>query len=137
MIYNTSIPSEKLKGELYWKRLSSNGKVVVILNKKEKTPNQNAYLYALLSMVAIQFGDRLEKTKQYIKQQCPFMHSKEDGFIYLVSIADLDARGINEFITWLRNWSVQTHGLYLMAADEYKSRINEVEKQIRAYRSYL
>lgn len=105
--------------------------------RKKRTPKQNRYLHALMTLFGIELGYTIEESKTVLKRECSFMKYKKSGSWFLRSTADLDVKEMTDFIEWIRNYSSMEHGIYLPSADEYYRNWGEIENTIENFKTFI
>ena len=147
MIYDLSkdidIKSFLLKTEMFMEK----GFVVELVKKtkkeekdsdteKQRTGKQNKYVHVLFNLFGIEYGYRLEEAKILIKRECPFMRYTKSDNVFLKSTADLDTKGMTDFIEWFRNFAGE-NGLYLPTSREYYDNSTSIDKEINKFKPHL
>ncbi len=130
------LPSEKEKFKFHFDQLQDYEGIIELKKiRKKRTIRQNSYLHVLITMYAIEYGDRLEEAKQDLKRECPFMTYTKKGKRYYKSSADLDTFGLHEWIEWIKDYAGQ-NGIYLPSADDYKRNWAEIERTVELNKQY-
>jgi hypothetical protein len=146
MIYNLNndIEQQKAQERLTW--LCSKKKRIEIkeLRGKRTTP-QNAYLHLLLSYFALEYGETLQYTKQFIFKEYV------NGAIFkttrknpksgktrqsLKSSADLDTKEMTNAINVFKNWSASVVGIRLPEANEQEF-LDHIQNEIDKNKQWL
>jgi hypothetical protein len=132
-----SLPREKEKAKFYFDKLIDS-ECMIELKKinRPRTIRQNKYLHVLLNLYAIERGDTLKEIKKELKKECAFMHEIEGEFIILKSSADLDTKGLHDWIEWIKDNAGQ-QGIYLPSPEEYLRNWEQLEKEIENHKQYL
>lgn len=144
MIYDLNkefdLENFKARSELLLKKR----KVVELTEKTGRTLNQNSYLYMLLNIFAMEYGESVEFVKQYFfKKTCNpdiFVRTKNDrmlgGITYLRSSADLSKEEMITAIDRFKIWSLKEAGIFLPDAINETDRL-EILRQIDRHKKYL
>lgn len=144
MKYNLSeaIGRERFKrrcNELYKK-----GCVVELTKKTQRTLNQNAYLYVILSYLAMETGNTVEYVKrEFFKIECNkalFVTTDIDKILNkevlkIRSSSDLTTVEMTTAIERFRNWSAD-NGYYLPSPEE-QAFLQEIEIELDKQKQYL
>lgn len=119
-------------------------KVVELTEKTSRTLNQNSYLYFLLNIFAMEYGESVEFVKQYFfKKTCNpdiFVRTKNDRMLgeitYLRSSADLSKEEMVTAIDRFKVWSLKEAGIFLPDALSKEDQL-ELMRQIDRQKKYL
>lgn len=128
MLYDNSNPLQKANFLARANLLAERGEVVELRSKRQRSLNQNAYLFVLLSYFGCQYGETSDFVKEeYFKRLVNpdiFIRDKRfDKFlkreVYICrSTADLTMEEMSICIDRFRNWSSKEAGIYLPTAEE-------------------
>lgn len=145
MLYDFSNTFEVQKARNYLEQLiKEKAKAQMSKKRPPRSVQQNSYLHAVLTVFAIEYGEKREYVKQEIfkKQVNPetfkteFVNKKtgecrEDW----ISTKDLDTKQLSFCIERFRNYA-SINGIYIMSADEYKDNyfyFKQLEEQNKMY----
>lgn len=128
MLYDNSNPLQKANFLARANLLAERGEVVELRSKRQRSLNQNAYLFVLLSYFGSQYGETSDFVKEeYFKRLVNpdiFIRDKRyDKFlkreVYICrSTADLTMEEMSICIDRFRNWASKEAGIYLPTAEE-------------------
>lgn len=145
MIYNLSNPLDVSRIMAKVTKAIQRGVSVELVEKRQRTLNQNAYLHVLLGFLALETGNTIEYVKRvYFKQTVnPDMfvtkvndvHTGKEEVI-IMSSASLTADEMTIAITRLRNWASQELGIYLPSADD-KRILELMEIEVNKHQQWI
>lgn len=128
MLYDNSNPLQKANFLARANLLAERGEVVELRSKKQRSLNQNSYLFVLLGYFGSQYGESAEYIKEeYFKRlvnpQFFVLGTKYDKFrgverTICRSTTDLTVEEMSICIDRFRNWSSKEAGIYLPTAEE-------------------
>ncbi len=124
---------DKQRATTYLGKLMDQGaKIELKKVNSNRSLSQNAYLHACFGYIAQATGYTIEEAKTKMKREFgSFMIYQVNGDKFLRSTAELDTSEMTQFIDWLRNFSSEEIGVYLMTPDEYQQNRFEVEKELQ------
>ena len=118
---------------------------IVELSEITKRSNQsNKYLHLIIGYLALETGNSLEYAKEVFYKRTAnkelFLREKEDEILgkveYLRSSADLSKEEMTLSIDRFRDWSSQTAGVYLPAANEQEF-LASIEYELSKYKQWV
>lgn len=132
MILDLSNDIDQQKATTYLGKLIDNESVCELRKVDPKRSlSQNSYVHACFGLIAKHTGYTIEEVKTDMKREFgSFMIYSKDSKRYLRSTADLDTKQMTEFIDWLRHYSSETIGVYLMTPDQYFSQFARVYQEL-------
>ena len=144
MIYNLNIDFDREKFKTRCEFLLEKRKVVELTEKTGRTGKQNNYLYLILNIFSIEYGETVEFVKQrFFKQECNpnlFVRTKNDKILgeitYLRSSSDLTKEEMVTAIERFKVWSSKEAGIFIPDAISDEDRI-ELLRQIDRNKNYL
>lgn len=119
-------------------------KVVELTEKTGRSGKQNNYLYLILSVFSLDYGESVEFVKQrFFKELCNpeiFVRTKYDKLLgettYLRSSADLSKDEMVTAIDRFKVWASKEAGIFLPDAFDEQERL-EILRQIDRNKRYL
>jgi hypothetical protein len=145
MLLDLNNPFERNKAEMKLKMLiEKKAKIELTEKKPNRTVKQNSYLHAVLTIFAIEYGEKLEYVKQIIFKQLvnPVIFKTEyvnqkSGEIRedWKSTKDLTTAELSTAIERFRNFASE-NGIYIMSAEEYRDNyfyFKQLEEQNQVY----
>lgn len=144
MIYDTSKEFDKQRAITRFNQLISKGRRIELKSIEKRSLSQNNYLHLILSLLAIETGNTLDYVKEVFYKRAAnkelFVREKDDEILgkveYLRSSADLSKEEMTLSIDRFRNWSSQTAGVYLPAADE-REFLASIEYEMSRYKQWI
>lgn len=146
MLYDTSNDLDKNRAIEKFKYLLNKGKLIELKEKrKTRSLSQNNYLHLILSWYALEMGETLEYTKQYIFKSevnpdifyFDFINRKTGEIRKeLKSTSIIDTKDMTTAIDRFRNFSSIQHGIYLPDPEDLIN-LREMERQIEYQKQYL
>ncbi len=144
MILNLNNDFDREKFKTRSEFLLKKRKVVELTEKSGRTLNQNSYLHLILSILAMEIGESLEYTKQYIFKRHInpelFVREKDDKIIGKVEIlrssSDLTKEEMTTAIERLKFFAKDTLGVFLPDALNEHDQL-ELLRQIDRQKKYL
>lgn len=126
MIYDLKNPLDRERFKRRCNALYSKQGVVELSEKTQRTSQQNRYLHLIIGYLAVETGNTLDYAKEVFYKRAAnkalFVREKDDEYLgkveYLRSSADLSKEEMTLSIDRFRDWSSQTAGIYLPAANE-------------------
>lgn len=117
--------------------LRKSAKVDQIEKFPGRTVKQNAYFHVLVTYIAVETGESIERTKRMLKRQrLDVFGFVEDGFTHLRSSADLSTKEMSDMCEWIRDWASIELGSYLPTPDEYKQNWFEIERELERKKAH-
>lgn len=118
--------------------------IVDLSEKTQRSIQQNRYAHLIMSYLAMETGNTLDYVKEVFYKRTAnkelFLREKEDEILgkveYLRSSADLSKEEMKLSIDRFRNWSSQTAGIYLPAANEQEF-LASIEYEISKYKQWI
>jgi len=145
MLLDLNNPFERNKAETMLKTMIDKKAKIELTEKKDnRTIKQNSYLHAVLTIFAIEYGDKLEYVKQVMFKQLinPEIFkteyiNKKTGEVRedWKSTKDLTTEELSKAIERFRNFASE-QGIYIMSADEFKDNyfyFKQLEEQNKIY----
>lgn len=144
MIYDTSKEFDKQRAITRFNQLISKGRRIELKSIEKRSLSQNNYLHLILSLLAIETGNTLDYVKEVFYKRAAnkelFVREKDDEILgkveYLRSSADLSKEEMTLSIDRFRNWSSQTAGVYLPAANEQEF-LASIEYELSKYKQWV
>lgn len=146
MIFNfkNDIDIQRAKDRLDW-LISKEKKIDIKEIRNKRTTNQNSYLHLILSFFALEYGETLDYTKQFIFKQ--YVNSdifktehknKKNGKVRIewISTAELDTKQMTDAIDKFKHWSAKETGITIPDANE-QDFLDFVHNQIEMQKQYL
>lgn len=124
--------------------IEKKAKIDLTEKRNKRTVKQNAYLHAIFTVYAIEFGEHPEYVKQYIFKQMvnsdlfkgEFVNKKTGEIREMwLTTSKLNTKQMTLAIERFRNWSAQ-HGCYIMSSEEYIEQrfyFNQLVEQNKEY----
>lgn len=138
MKYNLSKESDRIAAQVRLNKLKADGKDIELKEMKEqRSLIANSYLHVCISLFAIHTGSTLNEAKTDLKRACHFMTYERDGKKYLRETHKMKSDELATFIDWIRNYSANEVGYYILSADEYKLERARVDNEIAQHKQYL
>ena len=125
MLYDLRNPLDRERFKRRCNALYQKQGIVDLSEKTKRSSQSNRYLHLILSYLAIETGNTLDYVKEVFYKRTAnkelFLREKEDEILgkveYLRSSADLSKEEMTLSIDRFRDWSSQTAGVYLPAAN--------------------
>ncbi len=144
MILNLNIDFDREKFKTRSEFLLEKRKVVDLTEKTGRSGKQNNYLFLILNIFAMEYGESVEFIKErFFKELCNpelFVRTKEDKFLgeitYLRSSADLSKEEMITAIDRFKIWASKEGGIFIPDAISDEERI-ELLRQIDRNKNYL
>ena len=144
MILNLNIDFDREKFKTRSEFLLEKRKVVELTEKTGRSLKQNSYLFLILNIFAIEYGEGVEFIKErFFKELCNpelFVRTKEDKFLgeitYLRSSSDLSKEEMVTAIDRFKIWASKEAGIFIPDAISNEERI-ELLRQIDRNKNYL
>jgi hypothetical protein len=144
MILNLNIELDREKFKTRSDFLLEKRKVVELTEKTGRSLKQNSYLFLILNIFSIEYGEGVEFVKQrFFKELCNpdlFVRTKSDKLLgeitYLRSSADLTKDEMVTAIDRFKIWASKDAGIFIPDAISDDERI-ELLRQIDRNRNYL
>jgi hypothetical protein len=144
MILNLNIELDREKFKTRSDFLLEKRKVVELTEKTGRSLKQNSYLFLILNIFSIEYGEGVEFVKQrFFKELCNpdlFVRTKSDKLLgeitYLRSSADLSKEEMVTAIDRFKIWASKEAGIFIPDAISDEERI-ELLRQIDRNRNYL
>ena len=144
MILNLNIDFDREKFKTRSEFLLEKRKVVDLTEKTGRSGKQNNYLFLILNIFAMEYGESVEFIKErFFKELCNpelFVRTKEDKFLgeitYLRSSADLTKEEMVTAIDRFKIWASKEAGIFIPDAISNEERI-ELLRQIDRNKNYL
>lgn len=141
MLYDLRNPLDRERFKRRCNALYSKQGIVDLTEKTQRSSNQNRYIHLLIGYLAIETGNSLDYVKEIFYKRAAnkelFIREKEDEILgkveYLRSSADLSKEEMTLSIDRFRNWSSQTAGIYLPAANEQEF-LASIEYEMSKYK---
>ena len=126
MLYDLRNPLDRERFKRRCNALYQKQGIVDLSEKTQRSIQQNKFLHLLLGYLAMETGNTLDYVKEVFYKRTAnkelFLREKEDEILgkveYLRSSADLSKEEMTLSIDRFRDWSSQTAGVYLPAANE-------------------
>lgn len=144
MLYDLRNPLDRDRFKRRCNALFKKQGIVDLSEKTQRSSQQNRYLHLLLGYLAIETCNDMEYVKEVFYKRTAnkdlFVRAKEDEILgkveYLRSSADLTKEEMTLSIDRLRDWSSQTAGIYLPAANE-QDFLASIEYEMSKYRQWI
>lgn len=144
MLYDLRNPLDRERFKRRCNALYSKQGIVDLSEKTQRSSNQNRYIHLLIGYLAIETGNSLDYVKEIFYKRAAnkelFVREKEDDILgkveYLRSSADLSKEEMTLSIDRFRNWSSQTAGIYLPAANEQEF-LASIEYEMSKYKQWI
>ncbi len=144
MILNLNIELDREKFKTRSDFLLEKRKVVELTEKTGRSLKQNSYLFLILNIFSIEYGEGVEFVKQrFFKELCNpdlFVRTKSDKLLgeitYLRSSADLTKEEMVTAIDRFKIWASKEAGIFIPDAISDEERI-ELLRQIDRQKNYL
>ena len=144
MILNLNIELDREKFKTRSDFLLEKRKVVELTEKTGRSLKQNSYLFLILNIFAMEYGESVEFVKQrFFKELCNpeiFVRTKSDKLLgeitYLRSSADLTKDEMITAIDRFKIWASKEAGIFIPDAISDDERI-ELLRQIDRQKNYL
>lgn len=144
MILNLNIELDREKFKTRSDFLLEKRKVVELTEKTGRSLKQNSYLFLILNIFSLEYGEGVEFVKQrFFKELCNpdlFVRTKSDKLLgeitYLRSSADLSKDEMVTAIDRFKIWASKEAGIFIPDAISDEERI-ELLRQIDRNRNYL
>lgn len=144
MLYDLHNPLDRERFKRRCNALFVKQGIVELSEKTQRSTQQNRYLHLLLGYLAMETGNTLDYVKEVFYKRTAnkelFVREKEDDILgrieYLRSSAELSKEEMTLSIDRLRDWSSQTAGIYLPAANEQEF-LASIEYELSKYRQWV
>lgn len=144
MILNLNIDFDREKFKVRSDFLLEKRKVVELTEKTGRSLKQNSYLFLILNIFAMEYGESVEFIKErFFKELCNpeiFVRTKSDKLLgditYLRSSADLSKEEMVTAIDRFKVWASKEAGIFLPDAFDEQERL-EILRQIDRNKRYL
>ncbi len=144
MLYDLRNPLDRERFKRRCNALYQKQGIVDLSEKTKRSSQQNKYLHLILSYLAMETGNTLDYVKEVFYKRTAnkelFLREKEDEILgkveYLRSSADLSKEEMTLSIDRFRDWSSQTAGVYLPAANEQEF-LASIEYELSKYRQWV
>ena len=144
MLYDLKNPLDRERFKRRCNALFTKQGIVDLSEKTQRSGQQNRYLHLIIGYLAIETGNTLDYAKEVFYKRAAnkelFVREKEDEILgkveYLRSSADLTKEEMTLSIDRFRNWSSQTAGIYLPAADE-REFLASIEYEMSRYKQWI
>jgi hypothetical protein len=144
MILNLNIELDREKFKTRSDFLLEKRKVVELTEKTGRSLKQNSFLFLILNIFAMEYGESVEFVKQrFFKELCNpdlFVRAKSDKLLgeitYLRSSADLTKEEMVTAIDRFKIWASKEAGIFIPDAISDEERI-ELLRQIDRQKNYL
>ncbi len=144
MILNLNIDFDREKFKTRSEFLLEKRKVVELTEKTGRSLKQNSYLFLILNIFSLEYGESVEFVKQrFFKELCNpelFVRTKNDKFLgeitYLRSSSALTKEEMVTAIDRFKIWSSKEAGIFIPDAISNEERI-ELLRQIDRNKNYL
>jgi hypothetical protein len=144
MLYDLKNPLDRERFKRRCNALFTKQGIVELSEKTQRSTQQNRYLHLLLGYLAIETGNTMDYAKEVFYKRTAnkelFVREKEDDILgrieYLRSSAELSKEEMTLSIDRLRDWSSQTAGIYLPAANEQEF-LASIEYELSKYRQWV
>lgn len=126
MLYDLGNPLDRERFKRRCNALFQKRCVAELSERTMRTTRQNAFLHLLLGYLATETGNTLDYVKEVFYKRAAnrdiYVREKDDPILgkveYLRSSSDLTKEEMMTSIDRFRDWSSQTAGIYLPAANE-------------------
>ena len=144
MILNLNIELDREKFKTRSDFLLEKRKVIELTEKTGRSLKQNSYLFLILNIFAMEYGESVEFVKQrFFKELCNpeiFVRTKSDKLLgeitYLRSSADLSKDEMVTAIDRFKIWASKEAGIFIPDSISDDERI-ELLRQIDRQKNYL
>lgn len=144
MMYNLKNPVDRDRFKRRCNALFKKQGVVELSEKTQRSGQQNRFLHLLLGYLAIETSNTLEYVKEVFYKRAAnreiFVREKDDEILgkveYVRSSAELTKEEMTLSIDRLRDWSSQTAGVYLPAANEHEF-LASIEYEMSRYQQWI
>ena len=144
MLYDLRNPLDRERFKRRCNALYQKQGIVDLSEKTQRSSNQNRFLHLLCGYLAMETGNTLDYVKEVFYKRTAnkelFLREKEDEILgkveYLRSSADLSKEGMTLSIDRFRDWSSQTAGIYLPAANEQEF-LASIEYELSKYKQWI
>lgn len=144
MLYDLRNPLDRERFKRRCNALFTKQGIVELSEKTQRSTQQNRYLHLLLGYLAMETGNTMDYAKEVFYKRTAnkelFVREKEDDILgrieYLRSSAELSKEEMTLSIDRLRDWSSQTAGIYLPAANEQEF-LASIEYELSKYRQWV
>lgn len=144
MLYDLRNPLDRERFKRRCNALYQKQGIVYLSEKTQRSSNQNRFLHLLCGYLAMETGNTLDYVKEVFYKRTAnkelFLREKEDEILgkveYLRSSADLSKEEMTLSIDRFRDWSSQTAGVYLPAANEQEF-LASIEYELSKYKQWV
>jgi hypothetical protein len=144
MLYDLRNPLDRERFKRRCNALYQKQGIVDLSEKTQRSIQQNKFLHLLLGYLAMETGNTLDYVKEVFYKRTAnkelFLREKEDEILgkveYLRSSADLSKEEMTLSIDRFRDWSSQTAGIYLPAANEQEF-LASIEYELSKYKQWV
>ena len=144
MLYDLRNPLDRERFKRRCNALYQKQGIVDLSEKAQRSIQQNKFLHLLLGYLAMETGNTLDYVKEVFYKRAAnkelFLREKEDEILgkveYLRSSADLSKEEMTLSIDRFRDWSSQTAGVYLPAANEQEF-LASIEYELSKYKQWV
>ena len=144
MILNLNNDFDREKFKTMSEFLLEKRKVVELTEKTGRSLKQNSYLFLILNIFSLEYGESVEFVKErFFKELCNpelFVRTKNDKFLgeitYLRSSSDLTKEEMVTAIDRFKIWASKEAGIFIPDAISDEDRI-ELLRQIDRNKNYL
>ena len=144
MLYDLRNPLDRERFKRRCNALYQKQGIVDLSEKTQRSSNQNRFLHFLCGYLAMETGNTLDYVKEVFYKRTAnkelFLREKEDEILgkveYLRSSADLSKEEMTLSIDRFRDWSSQTAGVYLPAANEQEF-LASIEYELSKYKQWV
>lgn len=144
MMYDLKNPLDRERFKKKANDLYKRQVMVELSEKTKRSPQANRFLHLLISYLAIETGNTSDYTKEVFYKRAAnkalFVREKDDEYLgkveYLRSSADLSKEEMALSIDRFRDWSSQTAGIYLPAANE-QAFLESIEYELSRNKHWL
>ena len=144
MLYDLKNPLDRDRFKRRCNALFIKQGMVDLSEKTQRSIQQNKFLHLLLGYLAMETGNTLDYVKEVFYKRTAnkelFLREKEDEILgkveYLRSSADLSKEEMTLSIDRFRDWSSQTAGVYLPAANEQEF-LASIEYELSKYKQWV
>ena len=144
MLYDLRNPLDRDRFKRRCNALYQKQGIVDLSEKTQRSIQQNKFLHLLLGYLAMETGNTLDYVKEVFYKRTAnkelFLREKEDEILgkveYLRSSADLSKEEMTLSIDRFRDWSSQTAGVYLPAANEQEF-LASIEYELSKYKQWV
>ena len=144
MLYDLRNPLDRERFKRRCNALYQKQGIVDLSEKTQRSIQQNRYAHLIMSYLAMETGNTLDYVKEVFYKRAAnkelFLREKEDEILgkveYLRSSADLSKEEMTLSIDRFRDWSSQTAGVYLPAANEQEF-LASIEYELSKYKQWV